>query len=429
MMTLYRSRYVVPVTLAPLEQGGIVVEDGLIVAIGAASDLEARYPMCHQHDYGDAILLPAFINAHTHLELSHYPKWAEQWQQNNAGFVELDQHSSFTDWIIRLIEIKKNLGFNLQAYQDSWQAGLNQTIASGTGQCGDIVSLSPLTELAAKQLGGRSFIEVIGQDPDRVNQQLQQVDQCRQSWPNSHWGAAPHSPYTLSGELLKHSYRVSAAKQLRTTIHIAESADEVAFTCDSRGSIAEQMYPFVGWQQFLPEARNVRPLQLLRQVGGLTDSNVLVHGVHLNADEIKQVAAAGCSMVLCPRSNAKLNVGVAPAAHYLQAGVPLALGTDSLASNDSLSLWHEMAFALNWFSGDLDPQQLLHMCTRGGAQALYGAQTQEGQLTVGAPASFQVLQPESLPELNNIYPFLCQAQRSDELQQLVVDGVSRYIVS
>ncbi|OQY25356.1 MAG: hypothetical protein B6I37_01530, partial [Desulfobacteraceae bacterium 4572_35.2] len=212
-------------------------------------------------------------------------------------------------------------------------------------------------------------------------------------------------------------------------IHIAESADEVAFTCDSRGSIAEQMYPFVGWQQFLPESRNVRPLQLLQQVGGLTDSNVLVHGVHLNADEVKQVGAAGCSMVLCPRSNAKLNVGVAPAAHYLQAGVPLALGTDSLASNDSLSLWHEMAFALNWFNGDLDPQQLLYMCTRGGAQALYGAQTLEGQLAVGAPASFQVLQPESLPELNYIYPFLCQAQRSDEVRQLVVDGVSRYIAS
>lgn len=429
MMTLYRSRYLVPVTTAPQEQGALVVENGLIIAMGTATELEARYPLCHQHDYGDAILLPAFINAHTHLELSHYPEWAAQWQHNNVDFVALDEPSTFTDWIIRLIEIKKNLGFNLQTYQDSWQAGLNQTLASGTGQCGDIISVSALTQLAAEQLAGRGFIEVIGQDPERVNQQLLQVEQCRQSWPNLHWGAAPHSPYTLSSELLKHSYRVSAAKHLRTTIHIAESADEVAFTCESCGSIAEQMYPYVGWQHHLPAPRNIRPLQLLQQAGGLTASNVLVHGVHLNADEIKQVATAGCSMVLCPRSNAKLNVGVAPAAQYLQAGVPLALGTDSLASNDSLSLWHEMAFAHDWFNGDLDCEQLLRMCTRGGAQALYGAHSSEGQLAVGAPASFQVIQPKSLPDIDHIYPFLCQAQRNDEVQQLVVNGVSRYTVS
>lgn len=429
MMTLYRSRYLVPVTTAPLEQGAIVVKDGVIVAMGVASDLEARYPLCHQHDYGEAILLPAFINAHTHLELSHYPQWAEQWQQSKGDVAPLDDQSSFTDWIIRLIEIKKSLGFNLQTYQDSWQAGLSETLASGTGKCGDIISVAGLAQLAAAQLGGRGFIEVIGQDPDRVNQQLLQVEQCRKSWPNSHWGTAPHSPYTLSCELLKHSYRVSSAKHLRTTIHIAESADEVAFTCESSGSIAEQMYPYVGWQRYLPAPRKVRPLQLLQQAGGLTANNILVHGVHLNGDEINQVAAAGCSMVLCPRSNAKLNVGVAPAAHFLQAGVPLALGTDSLASNDSLSLWHEMAFALNWFSGDLNPEQLLHMCTRGGGQALYGAHTLEGQLAVGAPASFQVLQPQSLPDIGHIYPFLCQAQRSDEVQQLVVNGVSRYIVS
>jgi len=429
MMTLYRSRYVVPVSSAVVEQGALVVENGRIIAIGDAHQLQKRYPMCQHHDYGDAIVLPAFINAHTHLELSHTPQWTQQWQSNHPDYIELTEHSSFTDWIIRLIEVKKELGFDLSAYKDSWQAGFEQTLASGTGYCGDIVSVAPLTELAAKQLNGRSFIEVIGQDPNRVSQQLQQVEQCQKNWPNGGWGAAPHSPYTLSGELLKHSYRFARAQQLRTTIHIAESADEVAFTCDSCGSIAEQMYPFVNWQQYLPPARHLRPIQLLEQAGGLNPQNVLVHGVHLNAAEIDQVAAAGCSMVLCPRSNAKLNVGIAPAAQYLQAGVSLALGTDSLASNDSLSLWHEMAFALDWFNGDLDPQQLLRMCTIGGAQALYGSQTQLGKLAVGSPASFQVVQPSSLPDKENIYPFLCQAQRSDEIQQLVVNGVSRYIAA
>lgn len=429
MMTLYRSRYVVPVSSSVLEQGALVVENGQIIAIGPAHELQTRYPMCRHHDYGDAILLPAFINAHTHLELSQYHQWAQQWHNNHTDAAPLSAQSSFTDWIIRLIEIKKELGFDLQAYKNSWQEGITQTLASGTGYCGDIISVAPLTELAAEQQCGRSYIEVIGQDPDRVSQQLQQVEQCQKNGSNAHWGAAPHSPYTLSSELLKHSYRFAEARQLRTTIHIAESADEVAFTCDSGGAIAEQLYPFVNWQSFIPPAHNLRPLQLLEYAGGLNSHSLLVHGVHLNDTEIKHVATVGCSMVLCPRSNAKLNVGVAPAAQYKQAGVPLALGTDSLASNDSLSLWDEMDFALHWFNGDLNPQQLLYMCTHGGAQALFGPLTQRGQLAQGGPASFQVVKPQSLPDIENIYPFLCQAQRSNEVQQLVVEGLSRYIAS
>ena len=444
MITIYRSRYVVPVTSKVLERGAIAVENGRIIAVDSATALTVRYPDCRQHDYGDAILLPAFNNAHTHLELSHYSQWAKQWQQNNPDSAVLGEHAGFVDWIIRLIEIKKELGFDLQSYKQSWQAGLDETLATGTGQCGDILSVAPLAELVTQQLSGCCFIEAIGQDLQRVNQQLQQIDNHSRHCNGSanpveatlSWGAAPHSPYTLNQELLRHCYRVSTSKNYRTTIHIAESADEELFTCTSSGSIATQLYTFINWQQYLPKPRNIRPLQVLEQSGGLRADTLLVHGVHLNNNEIKQLAKVGCSMVLCPRSNARLNVGKAPAVEYLRAGVALALGTDSLASNDSLSLWDEMEFAHEWFNGDLTPQQLLYMCTVGGARAIYGdvddgcgGRPISGQLTVGAAASFQVVKPQSLPDADKIYQFLCNAQRSNEVQQLVVNGVSRFIAS
>ena len=435
MMTLYRSRYVVPVSSPVLEQGAIVVEDGCIIDIGAASTLEVRYPQCQHHNYGDAILLPAFVNAHTHLELSHYPQWNTAWAEKTGEDVDLGAGAGFVDWILRLIQVKMALGSDLEQYRQAWHAGLRQALATGTGQVGDILATMDLVADAANHLPGRCFIEVIGQDPARVNRQLQQLEHSINTWPTSHWGAAPHSPYSLSCELLKQCYRqcntYTGTKRIRTSIHIAESPAEVEFLATSSGPIADQLYPFVGLRQQIPEPRNMRSLQILEQAGGLHADTLLVHGVHLNQQEITQVAVAGCSMVLCPRSNAQLNVGVAPAAQYLRAGVPLALGTDSLASNESLSLWDEMEFALDWFNGDLGPQQLLHMCTLGGARALHGdcgdGVMSAGQLVVGAPATFQVVQPNSLPTLDQIYPFLCQSGRSNEVQQVVVDGVSRFI--
>ncbi len=80
----------------------------------------------------------------------------------------------------------------------------------------------------------------------------------------------------------------------------------------------------------------------------------------------------------------------------MQAGVRLSLGTDSLASNDSLSIWDEMAFAHRWFDGQLDAPALFQMATLGGAEIL-GLQQQIGSLTVGKQSSFQVLQPEAMP--------------------------------
>jgi len=420
MTIIYRSRYLVPVSSPVQECAAIAVAEDKIVNIGAAVDLAARYPQARQHDFGDAIILPAFVNAHTHLELSHYQQWAE-----DADEMTPHRHDNFVDWILRLIRIKIALKLDLQQYLKSWNAGHDLAMSSGTGYFGDILSVTDLASEVAKKLSGYSFIEILGRDAIRVSKQLSALDHCLTAWPERNWGAAPHSPYTISAELLKQCYRYTSCKHLRTTIHLAESGDEVEFLSSSAGAIASELYPFVGWQNHLPLRNKVRPLQFVAQAGGLNSNSLLVHGVHLNSEEIAQVAHAGCSMVLCPRSNSILNVGVAPVSDYLSAGVSLALGTDSLASNDSLSLWDEMEFALSWFNGDLSPEQLLSMCTMGAAKALFGdsALTSKiGQLAIGAPASFQVVQPDALPSKETMYSFLCQGQRGAEVKQLVVDG-------
>jgi cytosine/adenosine deaminase-related metal-dependent hydrolase len=115
-----------------------------------------------------------------------------------------------------------------------------------------------------------------------------------------------------------------------------------------------------------------------------------VHCVHVNLADAQIIKQRGVTVCLCPRSNDRLDVGRAPLALFRKLGIPLALGTDSLASNDSLSLWDEMRFALDRFSVELSPVELFRMVTSGGASAL-GLSDRLGSLEIGKRADFQVI--------------------------------------
>jgi cytosine/adenosine deaminase-related metal-dependent hydrolase len=417
-MKLFCCRYILPILSPALEQGGMAVDQGRIVAVGPAAELRRRYPHAEEVNLGEGILLPALVNAHTHLELSDFPQWAAA-----VNEPPLEQ-GGFTDWLLRLIRVKIARRVSGDDSRQSWLHGVAQSLRSGSGVIGDILSESGFYATVAEQLPGRCYIEVLGHDPIRVHNQWQNLDHCLEHWPTSQWGAAPHAPYTISDDLLAQSYRYTSCRHLPTTIHVAESADEVEFLHQHRGPMVDQFYPFVGWTPFLDVQRHKRPLACLEQAGALRPDTLLVHGVHLNREEIATVARAGCSMALCPRSNAQLNCGVAPVADYLAAGVNLALGTDSLASNDSLSIWDEMAFARDWFSGDLSADQLLYMATLGGAKAM--GLDDLGCLAPGCRATFQLLEPEQLPERDQLVEFLCSAERSNDVSLVVIDGHIRY---
>jgi aminodeoxyfutalosine deaminase len=134
------------------------------------------------------------------------------------------------------------------------------------------------------------------------------------------------------------------------------------------------------------------------------------------------IAASGAAVVLCPRSNARLGVGHAPAGLYHRAGVPLALGTDSLASNDSLSLWDELGAAARAYAGQLSPAELLAIATLGGARAL-GLQGEMGALTPGWGCHFQVVEGRGAPpDITQLAEYLCREGHRAALRSLVLSG-------
>lgn len=392
-----------------------MVQDTRIVAIGTCGEMKQAYPDADIVDFGDAIITPLLVNAHTHLELTDYPVWEKSFADEIAP-------QTFVDWIIRLIGIKRNL--SSADYRHSLQHGLQQSLAAGTGTVGDILSAFDIREVyESSSLNGFLYLETLGHQPDRIatiSVHLHHVLE-EENVGGAVLGVAPHSPYTISSDYLSRIYAWCSANRCRCTTHVAESLEEVTFLERGKGALAETFYPHVGWEQYLSNASGRRPVSYLEQHGGLFSENLLVHGVQLDDTEISLLAEKDMSLVLCPRSNAKLNVGKAPAGQLLQRGVNLALGTDSLASCDTLSIWDEMAFAHRWFEGEVDAPTLFYMATLGGAKSL-GLSGEVGSLNVGKLADFQILQPEMIPVRIEIYDYFVSPDCTDDIVHVYKQG-------
>jgi len=415
LATIYRAQYLVPGDAPPVEGGAFLAEDGMIAARGTLAELQRAYPEAPVVDFGEAIIAPLLVNAHTHLELTDFPRWAAK-----AGMAE--DPSGFVDWILRLIKTKKSLVG--RDYQLSVANGIEQSLAYGVGTVGDILAYYPAREAyRSSSLDGLLFLETLGQDPALIRQAEQRLDQALKEGQGGRVevGLSPHSPYTIRGEYLERLYRRCRQQGLRCSTHLAESPDEVEFIEHGRGPIASCFYPFVGWENYLPPTSHMRPVAYLDKHGGFFQENLLVHGVQLNDDEIELLARKGMHLALCPRSNAKLKVGRAPAGKLLNAGVNLCLGTDSLASCDSLSIWDEMAFAARWFRGELDAPTLFAMATSGGARAL-GLHERLGTLGVGKQAGFQILKPKTKVAAAEIFDYFISPGCGADIAQVYHHG-------
>ncbi len=411
---IFRARYLLPIVEPCIEDGALLVCDGRIADVGDASRLVAQNASAEVVDFGDAVLLPPMANAHTHLELTHVPYW-----DASAGECE---YASFTDWLFRLIGVLR--GVPQEEFIFSLSEGIQRLIRCGTGAVGDIVS-RPFARSSYDNcpLRGRLFLEALGTDPDLNRQTLDILHKILLDHaPGAMvYGLAPHSIYSLTLDFLQQLTRLALQLGLTQSIHVAESPEETALVRDGSGSFAEQLYPQVGWGDRIPPATGLTPVGLLAQHDILRPGDLLVHGVQVSAQDIDTIAGRGVYVVLCPRSNHRIGIGRAPVAGYRAAGVPLVLGTDSLASCDSLSLWDEVAFARQYFGDDLDPGTLLNMATYQGARAL-GLAGEMGALAAGYGAHFQVLQPSHLPAAEQLEDFLCSYGRTDDVKALYLDG-------
>ncbi len=358
--------------------GGVVLEGSRIAAVGPTELLSRNYPQAAHHPLRGYLLMPGLVNAHTHLELT-------------ALRDRVPPGDDFVSWLLRLIAEKKTLGEADVAA--SIQEGLEECLASGTTCVGEVSNTRhSLRILRNAGVRGVVFQEILGRPTANLSAPMAELRATIETMQADSGeritiGVSPHSPYTLSPALLSQLATYLNTKGLLYSIHIAESQDEMDYFLKDRGALRERLFPAVGWERAGRSKPVGSPLALLDRVGLLTPRLLAVHGVHLSPQEITRLAQAGAAFAICPRSNDTLRVGRAPLATMLAAAAAVGLGTDSLASNDSLSLWDEMRFLRRGpgASAAPSPAQILRMATLEGARAL-GLAAAIGSLEAGKEA-------------------------------------------
>lgn len=412
-MHIYAASYLLPISGSPVEGGAVVVEKGRIKAVGKLSDLLKKFTV-PVHEFPGAVIMPGLVNAHSHLELTHYPTWLiKSGCQPNFP--------SYVDWILQVIKVKGTVG--VVDLSLSLLHGLKMSLQNGTTMVGDILSARQLIPLYSKsKISGRVYLEFIGQDQSRFSPDLDELDNDIESLTNNFLpGISPHSPYTVSKLLLESLISAALTKNVPIAMHLSESADESEFFNSSTGKFSEHLFPFVGWGDHIPEPMMTTSTEWLDSSGALSPDFLAIHGVHLSSNDISTLKERGASVVLVPRSNYKLDVGKAPVMEMIKAGIPLSLGTDSLASCDSLSLWDEMRFLLDTFPEAFSPADALKMATIGGAKAIK-LDHEAGTLEPGKRADFVVMETggklapekiyEQLIEDSNLHGVWCGGENA-----------------
>ena len=340
-MEILAASYLLPIAGESLAGGAVAIENGIIVATGPLAALRREFS-APVTEFPGCVILPGLVNGHTHLELTHFPSW-----KLRKGIDYSPR--TYVDWVIQVIKIHRALTHEELA--GSLREGIFKSFEAGTTTVGDILTNRSLLEVYGQYpVSGRVFFEALGRDPVKFSDLLGSLDQTLSSFSggNMSAGLSPHASHTLTPLFARQVAALARKHDVPMEIHLAESPEETTFIGNGSGQIAELLYPFVGWEMGAPAGSNCTPTAYLDSLGVL-DGAAVVHCVHVTPADAEILKKRGAVAILCPRSNDCLVVGKAPAALLKQAGIPLALGTDSLASNDSLSMWDEMRFLLGEF--------------------------------------------------------------------------------
>lgn len=348
--------------LARIDDGVILARDGVILAVEPYTTYIRRpdaLPGSAIRDLGDRILVPGLVNCHTHLEISHM-----------AGKTKLG--NGFAEWVASLVALDKNTPADATADLDAAIASL---AGYGAACVGDISSRMPrmvLETLRRHGLESRVFHEIIGHGKTAF------ADAASAAEEDAAFSLAGHAFYTTPGKAMAAAKAWCAAHARPFSLHLAEHEDETECLRDGGGALYEMLR-----ERVLPaswRAPGKRPVQYAASLGLLSPGTMAVHCVQCDENDTATLAAGGAAVCLCPRSNAAINVGEAPARAFAAAGIALCLGTDSLASNTDLDVWNEAEFFLK--KNIFPAKALLRMATVNGAAAL-GVAGRVGRLEKG----------------------------------------------
>ncbi len=365
------AKYLLPITSPAIQNGSILVQGGKIKFIGRKEECP-NYGSSSTLDYSGHLIMPGFVNSHTHLSLSKLKN-------------ELERGLTFSKWIKKVRTHNYNLGEAEE--KEATEEGIKELITTGTTTVGDI-SRSGFSMKVIREMGLRGivFFEITGFKKLMKNDLLKRIyDFLKMNKGNDliKPGLSPHSPYSVSPQLIQAVFSIAKDNKLPLVMHIAETKEELEFISKGEGAFRELLEDLDKWE---PEWKppKMTPIKYLNTLGFLK----CITGIHLNyidKDDIEIVKKNNMSVVYCPRSNEWFErKGTYPLMKFLEKGINVAIGTDSLASNTSLNMFDELVLIKKQFPGIKDGT-LLQMATINGARAL-GLENDVGSLETGKEA-------------------------------------------
>ncbi|MCP1674790.1 5-methylthioadenosine/S-adenosylhomocysteine deaminase [Natronocella acetinitrilica] len=374
--TLINARWVIPVEPegTALDRHAVAIDRGRIVDILPWEAAAQRFQPETLLERRSHAVLPGLINAHTHAAMNLLRGLADD--------------LPLMTWLQEHIWPAEQQHVGPEFIQDGVEAACAELIAGGVTTFNDMYFFPEVAARVTSQAGLRysagmiviDFPSAYAQDADEY---LRKGLAMRDAWradPLVTTVFAPHAPYTVADDKLKHIAVLAEELEARVHMHIHETAFEVQQSLEQTGK---------------------RPLSRLAEAGLVTPSLMAVHMTQLDDDEIALMADSNASVVHCPESNLKLASGFCPVQRLLDAGVNVALGTDGAASNNDLDMFGEMrtaALLAKGVTGDaaaLPAERVLAMATINGARAL-GMDRDTGSLLPGKFADLIAVDLSSL---------------------------------
>ncbi|WP_174583154.1 amidohydrolase family protein [Candidatus Methylacidithermus pantelleriae] len=315
-----------------------------------------------------AIVTPGFINAHCHLDYT--------------GLQGRLPRQSFSDWIRRIVEEKSKL--TREGLVSAIRRGYELLLASGTTTVANIEAFPEILLEEKPLLRTIHFLELLDIRVSPWSEErlagFWKSLLCQHS-PMQRVGLAPHAPYTVSEHLYRLVARCADQLNLLWTTHVAESQEEYEMFRQAKGPLYELMR---GLGRDCRDCGKTSPLGVLAKQGILSPRAILVHANYLQKEDQDTVVQSGATLVHCPKSHAFFGHDAFPLTEWTSLGVPVLLGTDSLASNDTLDLREEIRLARRIHPG-IAPAQWWWMVT-GKAGKILQKKPSLGTIETGAVA-------------------------------------------
>jgi len=424
-MRIIAADHVLPISSGPISNGAVAIDGALIAAVGTKEEIAQQFPGIEVEDFGEAAILPGFVNCHSHLEIT-----------SMRGALDDVEHD-FSAWLLKLNGLRSELSDD-----DICVAAVNgarEGASAGVTCFGDIGRLGHAGLHALKTIGLRGVVfqetefspDNRTADDDFLKLAAKYEELKKDETELVRVGLSPHSPYTVGSRLFELIAQYSIINRVPLTIHTAESADEHELLTQGTGFFTS-IYEKYGVEWASPHCT---PIEYLERLGVLSTQPLLAHCVTVSDSDIKRIAANGAKLAHCPKSNAKFGHGYAPFERFLDAGIAVGLGSDSVASNNICDLLEESRFAAlaarnrDGSGRFVTAKEMLETATLGGAKAL-GLDDQIGTLDPGKQADIAVISLANIAQqpVNDLHTALIFASNARDVVMTMVAGNTVFLL-